>query len=78
MTYKVLLLSSISLLFIACGSGGGGSSDNNNENPITFNPNAFNSYDATTFAASTCTNLPLEVPTGIFVSKKWFAKWYRK
>ena len=30
--------------------------------------NSFNMYDANTFAASTCSPLPLEVPIGVFVS----------
>jgi len=35
---------------------------------ITTSPTAFNKYDETTFAASTCQNLPLTQPQGIFVS----------
>jgi len=34
----------------------------------TQNNYAFNEYDANTFAASTCRNLPIEIPKGIFVS----------
>jgi len=34
----------------------------------TQNNYAFNEYDANTFAASTCKNLPIEIPKGIFVS----------
>jgi hypothetical protein len=44
------------------GGGSGGTSS------IGINQKAFNKFDASTFSASTCTNLPLEIPSGIFVS----------
>ena len=42
-----------------------------NEKPYavhTYDKNAFNRYDADTFAASTCTPLAMEVPVGVFAS----------
>lgn len=66
-----LRLTSLSLgLFVlsAC-------SDNEENNvPVTtivktiYNTNAFNRYDEDTFADSTCTPLPIEIPVGIFAS----------
>ncbi len=51
------------------------SSSSDAESPSTEDPtdiyisqHAFNKFDDTTYKASTCINLPLETPTGIFVS----------
>lgn len=70
MYIHLLLVLSITLFFTACGSGGGGGNGlpPPPDHTRTFNPNAFNSYDSSTFAASTCTNLPIETPIGIFVA----------
>jgi len=59
-----------SVLFIGACSR---SSDAESANPkdstdIHISQKAFNKFDATTFDASTRTNLPLPSPTGIFVS----------
>ncbi len=35
---------------------------------LNISKKAFNQYDETTFSASTCKNLPLEIPEGVFVS----------
>ena len=63
----------MSFLFSACGGGSGESVDNSNDNenstpPINIELKAFNQFDASTFSASTCTNLPIEIASGIFVS----------
>jgi len=69
-----LALSCTTLLLLSgCGGGGGGDDSNGvSSTPITptinISQKAFNKFDSSTFLASTCTNLPLETPTGIFVS----------
>ena len=71
MTYKVLLLSFISLLFIACGSGGGDGNDDftaSQKYEKVFSTDAFNSRDSSTFAASTCNVPALSAPVGIFAA----------
>jgi len=66
-----LSLTLFALLFSACGSSGGASSGEGSVNTdITISQSAFNKFDASTFAASTCPNLPIETPVGIFVSTK--------
>jgi hypothetical protein len=49
-------------------NGSGGRSSIPGTNSIGISQKAFNKFDASTFSASTCTNLPLEIPVGIFVS----------
>jgi len=65
----------LALSFCACGGGDGGTSflgadfgTSDPSSPVVIKQTAFNSIDATTFANSTCTNLPLETATGVFAS----------
>jgi len=51
-------------LFSACGGGGGNSVDSSNDDESL---KAFNQFDTSTFAASTCTNLPIEIPSQLII-----------
>ena len=54
------------LLFNACS---GGDNVTTSITPISVNtPDSFNSFSNTTFAASTCSNLPITIPSGIFAA----------
>lgn len=53
------------LLFGGCGDSG---SDGASTSLPPISQKAFNKFDTSTFLASTCTNLPIEIPSGIFVS----------
>ena len=59
-----------SVLLLGACSSSTDTNDTKSKDPtdITISQKAFNKFDATTFEASTCQNLPLETPTGIFVS----------
>ena len=59
-----------SVLFLSACSRSSDAESANPKDPtdIHISQKAFNKFDATTFEASTCTNLPLTSPTGIFVS----------
>ena len=62
----------LTLAISGCGGSGGddsaGTTSNTQPAVIPISEQSFNKYDASTFAASTCTNLPIETPIGIFVS----------
>ena len=59
---------SLSLLTLLSLSACGGGNSPTSETVIDTSLKAFNQFDASTFSASTCTNLPIEIPSGIFVS----------
>jgi hypothetical protein len=59
----ILIVTLFPLLFSTCCI-----SDSDSGTDPVISKSAFNIYDESTFSASTCTNLPIETPTGIFVS----------
>jgi len=69
MIYNLLGMMAILLAFSACGDGGSGDGGSNKKDvAYSSNIDAFNRYDSSTFANSTCTPLAIEIPTGIFAS----------
>jgi len=57
------------LLMNACSDSGEEPSSQGFVETIDFSAtSAFNTFDATTFSASTCSNIPIEIPHGIFAS----------
>ncbi len=73
--YKTVMSSVAVLVFSACSDSSSQDSnvdklqDENRSKSVHSNDkDAFNRYDASTFAMSTCTPLPIEVPTGIFAA----------